>query len=609
MNGTDDIENIKEREIADITGTVDVPAEDVAPVTEKTESEPPPPSGKAKPARKPIDFPFLLLLIILIGLAVRIALLITENKVYVDGVHYLLQGQNIRSGIWDTWDPNGGRWSVPPLYPLFVAFALSFIHDLMRAGQVASMVVALTIIPAIYLIARSFLGEKGGLWAAFIAAIDPLTTHYSIVTYAEPTFIAMTVWCVWFSILCVEKKERILPPILMGFFAALAYLAKAFGLALGIWGFVLLLYYAITSRDKKISIRLRNLVLYSISFLIIAIPYWMFLVSYLGHWAPDGKSQFEFTRLHAPNIKLESIDPRYEGLITQDYEYAIYKGEPQFGRLSGMDFTRTFATKYIQKLKEIFYFYPIRPVPPFTNVYLTSTLLLILLGLGLLAVPLTLSRSATPRILLAWFPLWLFIMPLGFIEVRYFVPFAVLLIPFIASGMYHFEDWLRNTSIFSPPPLRGLIIPFMVVLILMNGYASYSYRFTHINSVEKSYWEYKIAGEFMKEYTGGKGGNIIESADMIAFYAGMQGWVTPQTDYDGLIHFMLKHDIRFFAMTEYLTMKKHQRPELNWLFKFPPVETNELKPVYWDDEYEGHRVVIYELKNEVIEMWNRGMIE
>jgi hypothetical protein len=96
---------------------------------------------------------------------------------------------------------------------------------------------------------------------------------------------------------------------------------------------------------------------------------------------------------------------------------------------------------------------------------------------------------------------------------------------------------------------------------------------------------------------------------MTSYYAGMQGWVIPQTDYNGLIHFMLKHNIKYFAMDEYLTTKKHQRPDLKSLFRFPPEETDELKPIYWDDEYAGHRLVIYELKDEIIELWKRGRIE
>ena len=534
--------------------------------------------------------------------------MVYEKRVYVDGVHYLLEGQNIQHGIWDTWSPNGGRWTVPPLYPILVAMFHYSISDLTSAGQLASVVVSTTIIPGIFLITRSAFGSKSGLWAAFLVAVDPLAAYYSVLTYAEPTFIAMLVWCVWFCIFTVEKGRGVLPPILAGIFAALSYLTKAFGFAVGVWGLIVILYYTLSRQDKNGKRSLISPALYAVSFLVICIPYWIFLMSYLGHFAFDGKSQFEFGRLYAPTLAQERIDPRYEGVIDKDYEYEIYSGKPQFGYTSGTTFIRNYTNKYLQKIVEVFLVYPTSPVPPYSFVHLTTPIYLILVGLGLFSVPLSLS-TRSQRALLMWAPLWLFIAPFGFIEIRYYVPFIILMIPFAAGGIARFEDWLKNTFLFKDGRSRVFVIPLVALIFFAYCFPTLAYNLTHKWDPKITYDQYKAAGDFLGEYTHEKGGNLVESADMISYHAGMQGWVTPDTDYNGLVHFMLKHNIKFIAMDEYLTMRKHRRDGLKWLFKFPPQETEELKPIYWDDQIPGQRVVIYELKDETIEMWNKGLVE
>jgi 4-amino-4-deoxy-L-arabinose transferase-like glycosyltransferase len=554
-----------------------------------------------------ININWVLILIILLGLLIRIGLLLMEKQVYVDGIHYLLQGENIRHGVWDTWDPNGGRWTVPPLYPLLIAFFRMLTSNLELAGRIASLAVSITIIPGIYLISKEFIGEKGGRWAAFITAIDPLCAHYSVITYAEPVFMALVVWCVWFSIRTINTEKKILPALFTGLFAFLAYLTKAFGLVLFIWGFFVLAYFLFKSARQDGN-KILPLAAYIGVFVILSLPYWFFIISYLGYPAPDGKSQFEFSRLYAPTLEQEKVDPRYEGLIDDNYNYSIFSGESQYGKQPTGVLLKNYAKKYIQKLIEIFIDFPIKQVPPFENVRLTTPLFLMLLGLGLFAIPLSLCKSNVPRILLAWFPLWLFIAPLSFLEIRYFVPIVPLLIPFVAQGVLSFEDWIKNTILFRSERFRFLAFPMTVLIVLCFSLPSLTYKLTHQNDPDVFFNEYQTAGEFMKENYTGQKNQIAESAHMISYYAGMQGWVTPQTNYDGLIKFMLAHGIKFFAVDENLTIRKHSRPNLQWLFAFPPVETDELTPVYWDDEHAGHRVVIYKLNDKLIQAWNDGLI-
>ena len=322
-------------------------------------------------------------------------------------------------------------------------------------------------------------------------------------------------------------------------------------------------------------------------------------------FSPDGKSQFQFTRLHAPTLELERVDPRYEGVITDEYEYAIYEAEPQFGYHHGFDFAKNYIKKYVRKLIEVFIDYPIKQVPPFMNVRLTTPLFLMLLGIGLFSIPLSLSRSPAQRILLSWLPLWLIIAPMNFIEVRYFVPLVPLLVPFAAAGTLRLEDWLKNTFLFKSEKSRILVIPLTGLIIFSFCLPSLTYKFTHPDDPDVFYNEWKIAGEYMRNNISEDDTDIVECAHMTAFYAGMQGWITPATDYDGLVKFMLKHDIKYFSMDKFLPRKKNKRRMLAWFFHFPPQDTTEFKVFYYDDKYEGHNVIIYELRDEVIDTWKK----
>ena len=84
----------------------------------------------------------LLLLILLLGLAVRLFMARYENDIGVDSYHYALMGKNILQGQWDTWDPNGGRWTLPPFFPLLVALFHIFISNIETAGRAADNDVA-----------------------------------------------------------------------------------------------------------------------------------------------------------------------------------------------------------------------------------------------------------------------------------------------------------------------------------------------------------------------------------------------------------------------------------------------------------------------------------
>ncbi|MFH1514860.1 MAG: glycosyltransferase family 39 protein [bacterium] len=546
--------------------------------------------------------PLALISITLLGLIIRLLLITVEKQVYVDGVHYLLQGENIRNGVWDTWDPNGGRWMVPPLLPMLVSIMLNYVNNTELASRLGSVIVSISVIPGLYLIARKFAGEKCGRWAAFIAAVDPLLAHYSIVTYAEPLFFTMLIWTVWFSIKTIGSEKKLIPAFFMGLFAALAYLAKAFGLVVWVWGLVILLYYTISAKERS-KVKYRPIFAYIVGSLVLAIPYMIFLYSYLGYFAPDGKSQFQFTRLYAPTLEQERIDPRYEGIITDDYEYALLSGEPQFGKLSGIEFARNYAKKYVRKLIEIFIDYPIKQVPPFSNVRLTTPLFLMLLGLGLFSIPLTLSKSPAQRILLSWLFLWLFIAPLNFIEVRYFVPIVPLLIPFVAQGASRLEDWIKHTSLFKREKHRIMVVPLTGLIIVAFSLPSITYKFTHQDDPDVFYNEWERSGEFLRNYDPGDDKQIVECRHMTGYYAGMQSWVTPDTDYNGLVRFMLKHDIKYFSVDSFLSPQKNHRPYLEVYFRDPYQDTYEFKMIYNDDNYDGHHVVIYELKDRIIKNW------
>ncbi len=547
-----------------------------------------------------------LILVLLLALGLRLFMAHFENDIGVDSYHYALMGQNILKGEFDTWDPNGGRWTLPPVFPLLIALLHIFISNIETAGRMASIFAGTLGCFAIFLAVRRLFGDVEALVAAFLCAITPILTDYSVIVLTETTFAALYGFALLFSFLTFLKPGKWYFPLLTGIMCALMYQTKAYGICFIIFA---LLVIAIGNKYKfKLGGKFlwRSMGLALLGWMLLVIPYWIFLYNYYGKFVLDGKAVGQLSRMFAYDIPEERVDPRYEGTLieTSDgkLDYAILH-EGYVKPPKPLDFAKWFVRKYIKKLIQIFWDFPTTLSYP-DNIPLLNLLSIILVGLGLFTMPLNARNNFPAIFVLLWILPYFTILPMVFIEVRYYIPLVAILNIFAALGVLKMADWLKSCfPMFSENSFykrRALMIVLIVVFIFF--LPKNTLKATHAHDPEVSYNEYKVAAEWIKEHYNPVPSPIIEYAHSVSFYAGVQSLQLPRTDIDTLVKFARQRGAKLIVVDERYTFRRRKRPELNEMNNPDPEEVEELRAkglelVYSDMKYPDQRLFIYEVLN------------
>ena len=133
----------------------------------------------------------LLLIVICLAFGARLALARFEAEVGIDSVHYVLMGDNIAHGrTWDTWNTTGGRWILPPLFPLLIALFRLLGAGLEWSGHLPSVAAGTLLLLPVYLLTKRLFGPTTAVAAAWVAAFLPILVDYSVVILTECLFAA-----------------------------------------------------------------------------------------------------------------------------------------------------------------------------------------------------------------------------------------------------------------------------------------------------------------------------------------------------------------------------------------------------------------------------------
>jgi len=545
----------------------------------------------------------LLILLLALALGLRLFMARFENDIGVDSYHYALMGHNILEGKFDTFDPNGRRWTLPPVFPLLVALFNLFIPNIETAGRSASIFAGVLTCLSIFLITRHLFGDKAAIVAGFLCAITPILTDYSELVLTETTFAFLYGLALLFSYLTFCKPDRWYYPLLTGMMCALMYQTKAYGLVFILFA---MLVIAIGNKYKfKLGAKfLRNSILLTLlGWVILVIPYWIFLYNYYGKFVLDGKAVGQLSRMFAYDIPEERVDPRYEGTLIQTndgkLDYAIYYNN-YIKPPKPLDFAKWFVNKYIKKLIQIFWDFPTTLSYP-DNISLLNLLSIILIGLGLFTIPLNAKHNFASIFVLLWILPYFTILPMVFIEVRYYIPLVAVLNIFAALGALKSSDWLRSCfPMFDKHSIyrrHALIIICLVIFIFF--LPKNTLKATHASEPDIFYNEYRVAASWIKAHYNPPPSPIIEYAHSVSFYSGAQSLQLPRADPPTLLRFARERGVKLLVLDDKFTIRRRKRPELNILFE-PQRFSQEisdlgLKLVYHDTKYYDHRLLIYEL--------------
>ena len=274
----------------------------------------------------------ILILILLIGTALRVFLSREITFIGVDAVSYTRLGKNlIEKGAYIFGEDYNRGIFFPPGYPLVIGVLNLFINDLFLSGEIISVISSLVAIFLLYLIGKEIYNEEAGLFAAFSFALYPSLLSTSILVSSEALFICFMALSIYLTFILI-KKNSLFYFILLGVSIGMAYLTRSEGLLLLALPFLHVLSSGMRENKQyliKVSVAL-------IVFALIASPYILFLKNATGKFNLSGKNSylsylmqngvtgpgFEFDKvrfiLNDEKNKIKSYDEAYKTSGTMD---------------------------------------------------------------------------------------------------------------------------------------------------------------------------------------------------------------------------------------------------------------------------------------------------
>jgi 4-amino-4-deoxy-L-arabinose transferase-like glycosyltransferase len=544
----------------------------------------------------------ILLLLVIIGVALtaRLVLAHYETEVGIDSVHYVLMGDNIAHGrAWDTWNTTGGRWILPPAFPLLIALFRFLGVGLEWSGHLASVFAGTLLLLPIYFLTKRLYGRDTAILAAWIAAFTPILVDYSVVILTECLFAALLLTMVIFVHRAFSEKGSSADSFWSGLFLGLAFLTKTLGIMFLPF---LILGYLLSRKGQSLAPPFKQASLAFVGFLVLAVPYWVVLHAHTGQWVIDGKGVGQENRLYARNLEEEHIDPRYSGVLTPDgSDFLINSPQEEIipAWATPGNLASNFTKKYLLKLVRIYQDYPFTPTYP-NSVLLFYLFPAILLGLGLFSGNSSWKYRKSDRFLLFWLCPFIFGFPLVFIEVRYYIACVPFLIPFMAVGAMDLTKWINER--FSKNPTapsslctsRQMVIVALIFLIL--ALPKLTYKITHWNDPFVSYNPRAVAAQWLSN-NGYHPEKIMEYGHSVSFYSGAQSILFPAGNLDDLIRIAHKYNIDLLSLDEYYLHQGDRRPNLNFLLNSKTPPPPPLKLIYSDERYPGLHHYIYQIED------------
>lgn len=203
-----------------------------------------------------------------------------------DGTSYGPIGRDFfHSGTFRTFGTISG-----PVYSFLVGLFDLVLHDLERSLRLVSVVCSTATVGFVYLFARSLFGVKGGMAAATICASLPFLHGMSGFDIIEPTFGLFTVSSVYFLWIGYLRINAVFSAV-AGLLIGIAYLSRSEGFISWFALTVFLICLVIkTVRCDGLKLLTKVAVPYCVSFLILFMPYLVYLHAETGIWQLSGKS-------------------------------------------------------------------------------------------------------------------------------------------------------------------------------------------------------------------------------------------------------------------------------------------------------------------------------
>lgn len=468
----------------------------------------------------------------------------------------------------------------PPLFPIAIGIVDHFYDNLLFSARFTSLFFGLAIVFMIYAAAKKLFGNEAGLFAAFFVAANPSFIIYSQEAQSESLYIFL-ILSAFFVYLELSEKYRINLAILLGSLIAGAYLTRPEGMLF------LILPFFIVSLSKKWNMweRVICFALILFSFSVVSLPYWHYLYRHTGELSLTQKTDINLKNsMIFDGTDFERLGE--DAALEYEKNLAHYNEETNTIEFYGKSGNLSLGNYFTGNTDELAGMY-------MKSLNTEAFIILIDNGINIILIAIVMAifffrdsgrnkRHIAAMAIIA--VLYMLILPFFHLESRYLlqtVIFIVLIASFGYSLRKEFELNLFGLKVpgnllFSG--IRGITL-MMICIQLVASVALFS------SNVRKNdyFWEYKLAGEFIrKDSEKGKDTVIMSrNKNIVSYYADTEykGVKIPYTSAENVIRFAKANKVDYIVIDKRFLEIRENYEELANIDRF----SDEAELVYEDN--------------------------
>ncbi len=520
----------------------------------------------------------------------RLILLQFRYAVLFDEVNYLKLGiYGAKNGFEHTFHP---FW--PLLYPLIIGFfAKIFSHYELMARLVTLILQALIIFPLFEFTFRQY-GKKAASGAAALWAFSPDIALFSTYIFSESLYTLLAFCGLYLGWIVLNDRKPWFYAVLPGLFWGLAYLTRPEGIGfLTIFGLILfaLIVVRIITKHKMEAWFIKVGLAALFAFLIISMPYLIYLKHATGAWTISGKMESQKQGEAYALIRTEDESDRFRMVIDENQPILIdqiwHQGTfVKNQQLSDQPMVQVSKALFIQKFSRNIYQIWKDSLPR-----ILTPVVFVLLILGIFARPWHIAQWLFNGYVLSFMGFFIVVLiPAFHITDRYFYPLLPLFFIWAGVGICYLTHWLKDSIRNLLPTLSpvkqkisvgllcvfiftgGIIIPQMGSVVTRSRYASDLFA-DPVEHKEIAFW--------LKQYD--QNARVISVFHSIDFYLGnfnIRKTVSlPDEPLSRVLLYARKNDANYLLLDE---RYKSYFPKIAWLLETEDVPT-ELSLIYqWE---------------------------
>jgi 4-amino-4-deoxy-L-arabinose transferase-like glycosyltransferase len=377
---------------------------------------------------------YLLAAILVVAFVVRFVVLLNRQAIDYDETAYARMAYNFFHGLGLFEISGQSATHFTPLFPIVLGAVSLVVNNYELAGQLVSLVAGVGLVLGSFYLARTLYDSRVGLVTAALVAVMPNLVDYSSKLYAESLYTFLLVFGVLVGWLALTRRTPWLG-LVAGLLLGLGYLARPEGFFY-LPAFVLVfLLVAVFGRHKASAAWAGGA--FFVGFMVMAIPYMVFLHSQLGYWTYSGKGA-------GPGWAAK-LSLRYEDLEFERIAYGLTPDKHSINILANQDRQDIVISMLSDPVTQLRIAYNQAVILYSQQLYKIFPLwLLPLVGLGLFARFWNKARLRQ-ELFIVWMLVPAGIVIASYVFERFFVPYMPFLLMWTALGVVQIEQWIRES--------------------------------------------------------------------------------------------------------------------------------------------------------------------